>query len=56
MIVNLLGVKLEDRPHFFATLLLRLHEAAHAAAGRTGYSWTRPTICCPPPGTRLRTS
>ena len=27
VIVNLLGVKLEDRPAFFATLLLRLHES-----------------------------
>ena len=33
MIVNLLGVKLEDRPAFFATLLLRLHES-RARSGR----------------------
>ena len=33
VIVNLLGVKLEDRPAFFATLLLRLHES-RARSGR----------------------
>jgi HAD superfamily hydrolase (TIGR01484 family) len=33
VIVNLLGVKLDDRPAFFATLLLRLHES-RARSGR----------------------
>jgi HAD superfamily hydrolase (TIGR01484 family) len=33
VIVNLLGVKLDDRPAFFATLLLRLHES-RARVGR----------------------
>lgn len=32
-VVNLLGVKLDDRPTFFATLLLRLHES-RARTGR----------------------
>jgi hydroxymethylpyrimidine pyrophosphatase-like HAD family hydrolase len=33
VLVNLLGVKLEDRPEFFASLLLRLHET-RARSGR----------------------
>jgi hydroxymethylpyrimidine pyrophosphatase-like HAD family hydrolase len=49
--VNLLGLRLEDRPFFLAQLIpgLQAH-CGRAQADRTGLSWMRHTTCCRKPG------
>jgi len=54
--VNLLGIPLDARPDFFAQLLPACRPCAPAPAGRTGWSWTRRTTCCPTPGDMQRPS